>query len=89
MAVRRNLSVRQVEALVRQQAQTPQPTASAPSATAKHFADVEESLSKALGLPVRLHPGKRKNSGRLVIRYNSLDEFDRIAERITGKARVE
>ena len=90
MAVRRNLSVRQVEAAVRQQAkQVSQPPAITPSSTTKHFADVEETLSKALGLPVRLQPGKRKNSGRIVIRYNSLEEFDRIAERIGGTARVE
>ncbi len=89
MAVRRNLSVRQVETLVRQEAEQPQRTPPAPTSAAKHFADVEETLSKALGLSVRLHPGKRKNSGRIVIRYNSLEEFDRIAERISGRTLVE
>jgi len=40
-------------------------------------------------LQIVLHPGKKKNSGRIVIRYNSLEEFDRIAERIGGKSALE
>lgn len=89
MAVRRNLSVRQVESLVKQ---GDSPAASAPAAAARidaHLADVQRSLSKAVGMPVSLHPGKRKNSGRIVIRYANLGEFDRIAERLSGDASLE
>lgn len=93
LAARRNLSVRQVEALARSST-TPSPTADRPQAATPdarkhHLADVERSLSKALGLRVRLYPGRRKNSGRLVISYNSLEEFDRVAERIGGKVTLE
>jgi ParB family chromosome partitioning protein len=84
LAVRRNLSVRQVELLAKQATEpAPDPASRARGADA-HISDVEQSLSKALGLPVRLHPGRKKNSGRLVIRYNSLEEFDRLAEKIAG-----
>jgi hypothetical protein len=36
-----------------------------------------------------LRPGRKRNSGRVVIRYNNLEEFDRIAERIGGGAALE
>jgi ParB family chromosome partitioning protein len=89
LAVRRNLSVRQVEELARTGPDplgTVEKTGRSPD---RHVRDVEESLSKALGLPVALRAGKRKNAGRIIIRYNSLEEFDRIAERLTGNPAVE
>lgn len=90
LAVRRNLSTRQVEALTKTATASPagQPAAAerVRDANADH---VQRSLSKALGLPVVLQPGKRKNSGRIVIRYSSLEEFDRIAERLCGDTTLE
>jgi len=89
MAVRRNLSVRQVEELARR---AEQPAASEPqpvSPVKKHLAELEERFSKAVGLPVRLQPGKKKNSGRIVIRYNSLEEFDRVAEMLGADSKLE
>ncbi len=44
--------------------------------------ELEAALSKALGLRVRLYPGRAKNSGRIVISYRNLEEYDRIAERL-------
>ena len=89
LAARRNLSVRQVELLARQ-ADDSSDRAPRPSHTVDaHLSDVEQSLSKALGLPVTLHPGKKKNSGRVVIRYNSLEEFDRVADKIAGHSLTE
>jgi ParB family chromosome partitioning protein len=84
LAVRRNLSVRQVELLVKSGGASPSRIHDSSSGATVHFSEVEQALSKALGLPVTLRPGKRKNSGRVVIRYNSLEEFDRISERIAG-----
>lgn len=89
MAVRRNLSVRQVEELAKEPRRNASTEHSAPSAAEHHFADIAGSLSKALGLSVVMQPGKKKNSGRVVIRYNSLEEFDRIAEKIVGRSLVE
>ncbi len=87
LAIRRNLSVRQVEALTRE---TPEPREKpAPNLPSKHLEDVQRSLSKSLGLPVSLQPSRRKNAGRIVIRYASLEEFDRIAERLSGDSTLD
>lgn len=89
LAVRRNLSVRQVEDLAKRADENGERIPRRSPAADAHLADVARSLSKALGLPVTLHPGKKKNSGRVVIRYNSLDEFDRVADKIAGHSAVE
>jgi ParB family chromosome partitioning protein len=89
LAVRRNLSVRQVERLAREPSEPQQPASRPPRPMDGHLSDVEQAMTKALGLHVTLHPGKRKNSGRVVIRYSSLEEFDRIAEKIGGRALME
>lgn len=87
LAVRRNLSVRQVEALTRAQ---PEPReTSKPNLPSKHLEDVQRTLSKSLGLPVVLQPARRKNAGKIVIRYGSLEEFDRIAERLSGDSTLD
>lgn len=92
LAARRNLSVRQVEELVRN-ATDARTSAEEPdikkAGQQHHLTDVERALSKSLGLRVRLYPGRRKNSGRIVISYGSLDEFDQLAERLGGKSYLE
>lgn len=94
LSVRRNLSVRQVEQLARAAEERPsdapaQPESEHSAASKRHLVEVENALSKALGLAVRLHAGRRKNSGRVVISYVNLDEFDRIAERLGASAHLE
>ncbi len=89
MAARRKLSVREVERLARGSQGPPEASLPEPRAKAKHLDDIERALTRALGLPVTLHAGKKKNSGRVVIRYNNLDEFDRIAERLGGRTTLE
>ncbi len=94
LAVRRNLAVRQVEQLVREAseplpASPPATSAAAASPQRQHLADVADAFSRALGLPVRIVSGKRKNSGRVIIFYGTLDEFDRLAERIGATAHLE
>jgi len=89
MALRRNLSVRQVELLAKEPAETEQCAPQPPRGADTHLSNLEQAMSKAIGLPVRLLPGKKKNSGRLVIRYNSLEEFDRIADKIGGRSLME
>ncbi len=84
LAARRNLSVRQVEALVREPESLGESTHKPTAAPDRHMLDVESALAKALGVRVKLRGGKRKNSGRIVIQYGSLDEFERIVERLGG-----
>jgi len=84
LAARRNLSVRQVEALVRSVTELSESQMEAitaeDSGRRRHLADLEEKLSKASGLRVEVRCGKRKNCGRVIIHYQDLEQFDRIAE---------
>ncbi len=91
LVARRNLSVRQVEDLVRADEDEPdrQPAEKTPDGQKTHQQDVERALSKAVGLRVRLMPGRKKNAGRIVIYYNNLDDFDRISETLGGDLRIE
>ena len=86
MAVRRNLSVRQVEQLAKvpagDPANLPDIAVSRETAQMRYASEVALAIAKALGVPVQLIPGKKKNSGRLVVQYRSLEEFDRIVERM-------
>ncbi|HVP12387.1 MAG TPA: ParB/RepB/Spo0J family partition protein [Phycisphaerae bacterium] len=41
--------------------------------------DLAERLSAALGAKVHIKEGRRRHSGRIIIEYTSLDEFQRIA----------
>ena len=49
---------------------------------APYLRDIEERLSQAVGTRVQVRPGRAKNTGRIVIDYYSLDDFDGIAERL-------
>ncbi len=91
LAVRRGLSVRQVEELASKSAEVEAAPAERPerSPLDRHVEEVERTLSTALGLPVQLQTGRKRNSGRVVIRYDSLEEFDRIAQAIGGRATLE
>ena len=40
---------------------------------------MEEQLTAATGTRVTIHPGRAKNTGRLVVEYYNLDDFERIA----------
>ncbi len=92
LAVRRNLSVRQVEQLARsseERTQQQPPARETPSAEKRHLASVADTLSQKLGLRVKLVSGRRKNAGRIVIHYNNLDEFERITEQLGCDSNLE
>lgn len=77
------LSVRQAESLVaiaQQPAATSTPAAARPSrAKPPYISDLEARLTQAVGTRVVIAPGRAKNTGRIVVEYYSLDDFDRIA----------
>lgn len=86
---RRNLSVRQVEQLA---SRALGPTVETPTeeiAATAHLNDVARALTGATGLKVTLHAGKRKNSGRVVLHYTNLEEFDKIARHLGAKIPTE
>jgi ParB family chromosome partitioning protein len=72
------LSVRQLESLIAEGA-SPEAAPRVPRAKAPYIADLEQRLTQAVGSRVTIHPGRAKHSGRIVIEYYSLDDFDRIA----------
>jgi len=79
------LSVRILERLVTNAAAegavpvTEQPPPSGRTKPA-YLRDLEEQLSRAVATRVTLLPGRAKHTGRIVVEYYSLDDFDRIAK---------
>jgi ParB family transcriptional regulator, chromosome partitioning protein len=75
--VERRLSVRDAERLARQQ-QRAKPAKAEQRSPAE--SNVEERLQRALGTKVRLH--HRRGRGRIEISFHSLDELDRLLDRL-------
>jgi len=46
----------------------------------QHIVDLERQISRTIGTRVTIWPRRTKNRGRIVLEYNSLDDFDRITE---------
>jgi ParB family chromosome partitioning protein len=80
------LSVRQLEELVRnQRSGLGQAVAKArrePPPKRPLVQDLEERFRQALQTRVTIAEGRKKNSGRIVIEYYNVDDFERIAERL-------
>jgi ParB family chromosome partitioning protein len=81
-AIAGRLSVREVERLVRGQVAASGTAKPAERSKAPHIVDLEARLSSALGTKVAIDARKNGHRGRIIIDFYSLDEFDRIAERM-------
>ena len=85
-AAQSELSVRALEKMVRQERQRDESSATDPPQEVRirspHLQDLERRFEEAMRTKVTIHEGKRKGTGRVVIEYQSLDDFDRIAERL-------
>ncbi len=74
------LSVREVERLVRKYLEE-SPVAKVKTRTKPpHIADLEDKLCRHLGTRVAIETKRNGQRGRIMIEFDSLDEFDRIAE---------
>lgn len=86
LAVEQHLSVRNLERLIAQPAvkasEVASTTKTQPSA---HLRDLEVNLSKQLGLRVQVKAGANKAKGRVVIHYQTLDEFDALMEKVGAR----
>lgn len=83
--VKKGLSVRQAEALVKTTTGRPK-AVPASNATAPKDADtrrLEEDLSAALGLSVNINHEEGKSTGTLTLRYKSLDQLDHICRKLS------
>jgi len=74
------LSVRDVERLVRKYLQEEQKTPAKTHTKPAHIADLEDKLGRHLGTRVQIDTRKNGHRGKIVIEFDSLDEFDRITE---------
>lgn len=86
LAVRRNLSVRQVETLARENGPVDSQSAGNGPGTAPvrpaYLDELEREMSRALGVRVQLRAGKKKNAGTIMIKYDSLEQFEQIAGKL-------
>jgi len=86
------LSVRKLEELVTQtptaEVQTTAVVGHTRTLVAKspHILELEQDLSRRIGTKVRIFPSKKKNTGKIIVQYFSLDEFDRIVEKFEDPA---
>ncbi len=76
------LSVREVERLVRRYLGGSEKPVAQPRPKAAHISDLENRLTSYLGTRASIESRRNGQSGRIVIEFYSLDEFDRILERI-------
>ena len=74
------LSVRDVERLVRKYLQEEQKTPLKVRSKPAQIADLEDKLCRHLGTRVQIDTRKNGHRGKIVIEFDSLDEFDRITE---------
>ena len=74
--VSKSLSVRQTEAMARQLLEGKKQTHPEP-ASDFDLQELEENLAKKVGVPVMIQHGA-KGKGKLILKYNSLDELDGI-----------
>jgi ParB family chromosome partitioning protein len=85
-AIDSDLSVRALEKLVRERLATgdEQSKNTAPPVSAKRpqVRNLEEAFVRSLSTKVEISESRKKGSGRIVIHYFSLDDFDRIAQRL-------
>ena len=76
------LSVREVERLVRKHLEGQPEKAPPIKEKEAHIVDLERRLQTLLGTRVNIKPNKRSNRGRIIIDYHSIDEFDRLTEKM-------
>jgi ParB family chromosome partitioning protein len=79
-AVAKQLSVRQVEALVAGLSKRPAPQAQ--PRVDRDVARLEEEVSQRLGTTVRIQTGLKPGTGKLVIQYATLDQLDALLRKL-------
>jgi ParB family chromosome partitioning protein len=79
--VQHSLSVRQTEALVAKMKAGPQEEhKSAGKQKTPNILDLEQQMTRSISTKVQIVPARKKGSGKVVIEYYSLDDFDRILD---------
>ncbi len=81
LVIKKGMSVRETEALVRRMQQPPEVKSSTQTATDPNVERLEQELADKLGARVAIQHSQG-GKGRLVVTYNSLDELDGILAHI-------
>ena len=86
---RDRLSVRQVEELVKSLTTAANPAAPAPTPKGRPVwvHEIEETLSEAIGVPVRVHYGRKRS--RITLECGGREQFERTYEKLKGLAQEE
>lgn len=82
LVVKENLSVRALEEIVRREKGIPKNEGGLVierKRRSAHIEDMEQRFERETRTKVAIHEGHKKGTGRIVIEYYSLDDFDRIA----------
>jgi len=76
----KSLSVRELETLAAlpDAASPAARTIAQPKSKPPYIVDIEHQLTTAIGTGVVIKPSRARNSGKIIIEYHSIDEFDRI-----------
>jgi len=83
-AVKQKLSVRDLERAVQNLNSDRQNTAKSKPDKSGHILELEQELSRSLGTKVLISTiGRKGHRGRIIIDFYSLDEFDRIKEKLS------
>ena len=82
---RRNLSVRQAEALAKTLAAEKRPAPKQQAAHPAHIRDLEQRFTSTLGLPAQLQGSLEK--GRLVIAYHSADDLANLVDKLLPESK--
>lgn len=87
-AVANQLSVRALEEIVRRKktrgdGREPSEAPQRIDPRRAHMRDLQHRFEEAVKTKVTIHEGRRKGAGRIVIEYYSLEDFDRIAARLS------
>ena len=86
LAIQDELSVRKLEVMSRQppaDATVAAVDAGGKKVKSPHIIEMEQDLSRKLGTKLRIAPARRKGTGKIIIQYFTLDDFDRIAEKLS------
>ena len=91
VVVKKGLSVRATEALVRKNRTSDNRTASGTPAVNSESADadiraVESHLGDLLGLKVHIKQQGKNGAGAVTFEYGSLDQLDMLCQRLTGES---
>ena len=81
------LSVRQAEALVARSKSDERRAPARRAAKPPNILDLEQQMTRAVSTRVQIHPGRKKGTGKIVLEFYSLDDFERILDRICGADR--